>query len=99
MPMKKKAQISMFDSAVSEGDWVETKGRQLTFDEIAARTGELIVIDMSTQSHEWYRAVLVVRIIYYDGTRRLIFSDGGKHAGYVDERYFTSGSAKAYEIA
>lgn len=95
-------QIGFFDNMLEPGTWVETHGAELTFDEIAARAGGLIVMDKSTQSHEWFQVVLVERIIYYEGTRRLVYSDGGRQRGYVDERYFAldrSNRAKAYRLA
>ena len=91
-------QLSLFDNVVEPGTWLQNHGRQLTFDEIAARIGRLIVMDMSTQSHEWFKAVLVEKIIPYEGKRRLIYYDGKRQRGLVCESYFDWGHEKAYEM-
>ena len=93
-------QISLFDSVLEPGTWVEAHGRRLTFDEIDGRVGQMIVMDMSTESHEWYKVVLVESIYTYDdGSRRLIYYDGGRQRGLVDERRFNAERhpARAYE--
>ena len=96
-------QISLFSAFPGVGDWVETHGRELTFDEIAAREGQCIVYDMSTQSHAWYKIVRVKEIIRHEGQRRLIYSDGGRYPGLVNEMYFSpefgERRARAYEIS
>ncbi len=73
------------------GDYVENDqlGQELTFDDITHEVGNLIVVDWSTESHAWYKIVMVEKIhVYEDGTRRLIFYDGKRQRGLVDERYF-----------
>ena len=73
------------------GDYVENDqiGQELTFDAITHEVGNLIVIDCSTESHAWYKVVMVESIHVYDnGTRRLIYYDGKRQRGLVDERYF-----------
>lgn len=97
-------QISLFDGELTPGTWVETHGRELTFDEIAESVGKIIVMDKSTENHKWFQAVRVERI-YTDpesGERRLIYFDGTKQRGLVDERYFCKDypgrfPARAYE--
>lgn len=92
---------SLFDSVLEPGDYVESHGKRLTFDEIEQRKGEMIILDCSTQSHAWYKAVLVEEIIQADGRRRLIYYDGKKQRGYIDERWFgehVTHPAIAYEI-
>lgn len=95
-------QMSIFQRDAAVGDYVGRHGRKLTFDEIAARVGCLIVMDTSTQSHAWFKIVLVESIITYsDGQRRLVYFDGHKQRGLVDERYFNgsiSHPARAYEL-
>lgn len=89
-------QLNIFDylninkQSYNPGEWVEEDllGEELTFDEIAARIGKLIIISMSTVSHAWYKVVKVEKIIPYEGRRRLIYYDGDRQRGLVDERYF-----------
>lgn len=80
-------QIGLFDDELLPGTWVETHGRELTFDEITQRVGQMIIIDKSTESHEWFKIVRVESIFtdYESGQRRLIYSDGSRHRGVVDE--------------
>ena len=89
-----EGQISLFDFLQKEfkpGDWIEECyiGNGLTFDEITGLIGELIVLDMSTESHKWYKIVQVEKITAGDnGNRRLIYYDGKRQRGLVDEMYF-----------
>ena len=99
-------QISLFENDLIPGQWVETHGKQLTFDEITSRVGEVIIYEKSTESHEWFQAVRVEKIVIdlNTGERRLIFFDGRKQRGLVDERYFRpdySGRfpARAFEVS
>lgn len=101
-------QISIFDILQEKeppkaGTWIESDmlGEQMTFDEIAESIGKLIVMDLSTVSHAWYKVVLVEKIIEYEGTRRLIYYDGVKQRGYVSEIYFDESMtypARAYRL-
>lgn len=86
-------QINIFGylQAHNPGDWVEKDalGSQLTFEEITKEVGNLIVIDQSTSSHEWYKVVIVEEIITIEGNqRRLIYYDGKKQRGLINEMYF-----------
>ena len=90
-------QMSLFDFVdpqVKPGEWLQESqlGKEITFDEIARSVGTVIAIDKSTQSHAWYKAVLVEKILErdeYDGRyRRLIYYDGTKQRGYISEMYF-----------
>lgn len=95
-------QLSMFDGMTEPGDWVETHGRRLTFDEVTERVGRLIVYDCSTESHAWYQAVRVERIITdEDGCRRAILYHGKPQRYLVSEFWFRHGKhpARAYELA
>lgn len=98
-------QIGLFDDELMPGTWVETHGREMTFDEVTKRVGQMIIMDMSTESHEWFKAVLVEKIItdFETGQRRLIYYDGGRQRGLVDERWFPENytgrfPARAYEV-
>lgn len=90
-------QMSLFDFIIPQvkpGEWLQESqlGKEITFDEIARSVGKVIAIDKSTQSHAWYKAVLVEKILErdeYDGRyRRLIYYDGMKQRGYISEMYF-----------
>lgn len=103
-------QISLFESMPEEnnykpGDWVEKNvlGEKLTFDEIEQETGNLIVIDMSTRSHEWFKVVQVEKIVLVEGNqRRLVYYDGAKQRGLINEMYFDENMpypARAWRLA
>lgn len=73
------------------GSWVEKDmlGDELTFDEITNMVGELIVMDLSTESHEWYKVEKVEEIFNgTDGKRHLRTYDGSKQRGSVNEIFF-----------
>ena len=75
----------------SPGEYVgkEVLGKRLTFDDITRKIGELIIIDKSTSSHEWYEVVMVEKIVVMDNNqRRLVYNDGGRQRGLVNEMYF-----------
>ena len=102
-----EGQISLFDFLEKEfhpGDWIEEccLGRELTFDEITGLIGNLIVMDKSTESHKWYKVVQVEKIVQGDsGRRRLVYYDGKRQRGLVDEIYFNpqmSRRDKAYTL-
>lgn len=76
---------------VKPGDWVEKEmlGAELTFDEITQLIGKLIILDKSTQSHEWYKVVMVEEIVIVEGNqRRLVYYDGVKQRGLINEMWF-----------
>lgn len=94
------------NKSLQPGEWVEKDviGKKLTFDEICQRIGKLIVMDKSTASHEWYKVVLVEKIVSIEnGTKRmLVYFDGTKQRGFVNERYFDENyiaPARAWELA
>lgn len=91
------------EEQLKPGEWVEKDllGRKLSFNEIAQNIGNLIIMDKSTSSHEWYKVVLVEKITSYEGRRRLIYFDGCKQRGLVDEMWFDETliyPARAYAI-
>lgn len=70
------------------GAIVERHGRRLSFDEAAAKIGEVIILNISTENHEWFRAIRVLRtVVTPDGDRRLI-CERDKGLCYLGERYF-----------
>lgn len=96
--------FSFLPEQFKPGDWIEEKdvGRELTFDEIVQRIGNCIVMDYSTESHRWYKVVLVEKIIIVEeNQRRLIYYDGDRQRGLVNEFYFNvvgCGRARAYDL-
>lgn len=92
-------------SNVKPGDWIEWEhvGKQLTFDEIAQMIGQMIVMDKSTVSHAWYKVVMVEQIVMVENNtqRRLVYYDGAKQRGLVNEMYFDENihfPARAYRL-
>lgn len=87
--------FSFIPCPVEPGDWLTMEsghiGDQIDFEEIVRSVGKMIVLDKSTQSMTAYKAVLVEKIYTYDdgsGRRRLIYFDGCRQRGLVDEMYF-----------
>lgn len=65
-------------------------GDELTFDEIAEMVGEIIILDRSTESRNWYKAVKVEDVfVSNDDHRHLRYFDGAKQRGIIDEMYFS----------
>lgn len=98
-----EGQYTLFDTIVdgaelAPGTWVTEHGPELTFDEITHRVNQIIIMDMSTESHAWYKAVLVEKIIETPEGRRLVYYDGKRQRGLVSEHYFKNRSSRAYEI-
>lgn len=98
-------QICLFDYELIPGTWVETHGRELSFEEITRRVGQMILMDKSTEGHRWYEAVRVECIYTFPetGEQRLVYFDGTRQRGLVDERYFRPSytglyPARAYEV-
>lgn len=88
------------------GDWVEKNvvGKRLTFDEITQEIGKLIIMELSTVSHEWFKIVRVEKIVLVENgkQRRLVYFDGTRQNGLVNEMYFRDDSpfqSRAYRIA
>lgn len=87
------------------GDWVEKDvvGKRLTFDGITREVGNLIVMDKSTSSHEWYKVVLVEKIVIVEeNQRRLVYYDGARQRGIVNEMWFDGNvayPARAWKLA
>lgn len=76
--------------SVKPGDWVEEDmlGEKMNFDDIVRLVGKMIIMDRSTESHAWYKVVLVEKIVMNGDQRRLVYYDGERHRGLVNEMYF-----------
>ncbi len=98
------AQYLSGGTQMKPGDIVNHPGRELTFDEVVQRVGQQIVYDQSTESHSWYKVVLVENVILNPSTgcKRLILFDGDRQRLLVDEYDFdrkrTYLRAAAYEL-
>ena len=106
-----EGQLSLIDllapttNEFKPGDWIEAEnvGEQLTFDEITRMVGQLMVMDKSTESRAWYKVVMVERIVMVENNtqRRLVYYDGVKQRGMVNEMYFDETvrfPARAYRL-
>lgn len=86
------------------GEYIDKQfvSNRITFDEITQRVGQLIVLDKSTQNHEWYMVALVEKIVIVEGNqRRLVYYDGKKQRGFINEMYFNESfmfPARAFEL-
>lgn len=62
--------------------------------------GQQIILDKSTISHEWYQIVKIEKIVMVENNtqRRLVYNDGTRNRGLINELYFNTNSAKAYKI-
>lgn len=64
----------------------EQLGCELEFEELAGHIGEILAVDISTESHKWYRAVVICKIT----DDRILYSDSYK------KDYLSSQSVKSY---
>lgn len=92
-------QLSIFDyinpkTTFKPGQYVNEQflGNKLTFNEIEKRVQQLIIIDQSSESHAWYKVVLVEKIIDNEGGRRLVYYDGSRQRGLVNDYFFNKDS-------
>ena len=90
-------QMSIFDwlptlsPEPQAGDLVEDHGAEIPPEQIESFVGKKIVMDRSTESHEWFRVGVLEKILpgiyYHNGvetdTIRLIIYDGGKQRNYM----------------
>lgn len=88
---------------LTPGTWVDEDklGNKLTFNQITGMVGKKIIIDLSTSSHKWYKVVQVEKIVQNGTQRRLVYYDGMKQRGLVNECYFSPDykySTTAFEI-
>lgn len=72
--------------SLKPGDWVKEDmlGEKMSFDDIARTVGKMIIIE----SHVWYKVVQVEKIVMNGDQRRLVYYDGERQRGLVDEMYF-----------
>ncbi len=82
------------------GDYVEESelGDPLAFKELYSLIGELVVIDVSTESRKDYKVVLITAISEGHGERRVVFSDAGGGLGNILDIYFKKDKPMMYRI-
>lgn len=92
-----EGQMSILDLLVPQmkkgykpGEWVDKSelGKEISFDEITNIVGQLIIIDLSTVSHEWFKVVQIEKIVMNNNQRRLVYYDGTKQRGLIYEYWF-----------
>ena len=94
-----EGQMNLFDlieRPIEPGDWVDEEqlGDEISFDEIADKyVNKIIIISKFTKSLKAYKAVMVEKIIPKEENggkyRRLVYYDGVKQRGMIDESYFS----------
>ena len=97
-------QINLFDLLAQStdprpGDYVEISGRELSFDECVSRVGQIVIFDRSTESHKWYQAMRIEKLVQTEDGRRLICYDGCKQRALIGELYFNREVTRYPEIA
>lgn len=78
-------QLTLFDepSAVKPGDWVTTHGAVIPKVMRPSYIGKLVVIDLSTQSHKWFKVARLERIVENDGHDRSVLYTGTKQRSII----------------
>lgn len=101
----KAKQMSIFDVlSVGEpilGTWFEEyPGDPVPWDEVFSQgVGKVFLVDVSTESHIWLKAVRIIRAFWYDGNcfyaglaphmvRRVVWDDGGRQHGMYTGDYW-----------
>lgn len=67
------------------GDWVTEHGPVIPHIMRPSFIGELVVIDKSTISHEWYEVGRMEKYIECDGHMRSVIRIGKNHMNYIDD--------------
>lgn len=88
-------QLSLFCAAPQVGEYVAAHGARLGWDEL--RPGMVVVLDQSTQSHEWLRVTVVVKIVRTPDDLRVILNGGRGCRPLINRRYIASGAVKLYK--
>lgn len=80
------------------GDYVEEVGDPLTFGEMYSMIGQLAILDVSTESHEWYKIVMITCISVGNNERRVVFHSGSGTLGNLLDIHFRGGKPPMYRI-
>jgi hypothetical protein len=93
-----KGQMSIFDFLIRPGDWLDSveNRREMTFDECVNSVGKMILVNESTESHEWYKAMVIESVTLTPNGRRLVCYDGERQRALLDEMFFNR-RGKLYE--
>lgn len=65
------------------GEWVESTGAVICHAMRPSYIGRKVLVDMSTESHKWYKVGLLENYIPYNGTFRSIVYTGTKQRSLV----------------
>ena len=83
-------QLSFFAPETVPGTYVTSYGAPICFDDLQNYIGRIVIMDCSTQSHKWYKAIRVEKILHTADGRRLIYTANPRRPCEcaVDERFF-----------
>ena len=98
-------QLSIFDLIPATepiiGTWFDEYpgGDPVPWDEVFESVGQVFLVDVSTESHIWLKAVRILRAFWYDGNcfyaglaphmvRRVVWDDGSKQNGLYTGDYW-----------
>lgn len=70
------------------GDYVEQVGKPLKYDDLYHLIGEMVVVDVSTESHTWYRVALITGLTEGGDERRVIFSYAESSLNSIQDVHF-----------
>lgn len=88
-------QLSLFCAEPQAGEYVTRHGARLGWEEL--RPGMVVILDQSTQSHEWLRVTVVEKIVRTPDDLRVILNGGRGCRPLINRRYIDSGAAKLYK--
>lgn len=96
-------QLSFFDILGATepplGTWFEEypNADPVPWDEVYNNVGKVFLVDVSTESHIWLKAVRIIRAVVHDGAlglglphmvRMVIWDDGSRQHGYYTGDYY-----------
>lgn len=88
-------QLSFFRAEPQAGEYTAAHGARLGWDEL--RPGMAVILDQSTQSHEWLRVTVVEKIVRTPDDLRVILNGGRGCRPLINRRYIDSGATKLYK--
>lgn len=88
-------QMSLFRDEPRAGEYAAAHGPRIGWDEL--RPGMVVILDQSTQSHEWLRVTVVEKIVRTPDDLRVILNGRRGCRPLINRRYIDSGAAKLYK--
>lgn len=88
-------QLSFFRTEPQTGEYAAAHGPRIGGDEL--RPGLTVILDQSTQSHEWLRVAVVEKIVRTPDDLRVILNGGRGCRPLINRRYIDSGAVKLYK--